>query len=1018
MIDLNFKMNKKLPLLLAFIFVCIQHHTAQQTHVFTDAEKKLKEAKDFFIKQQYALAYPLLQQIVQQQQDAGTTALPVYLQDDTRYYYTVSRLKLQVPMAETEAKQYIGEVSNAARKQLMSYHLGKYYFVSNYFRTAISYYEDAGLDNLGNDEIADAKFEMAYCYFNLKEFDKAKGYFNEIQQLPDNKYYIPANYYYGFICFYQKQYNEALRSFRLVESKEEYKGVVPYYIAEIYYFQGKKEDALKYGESVLSRGEMYYEKEMKQLLGQIYFEKKNFSKALPLLEYYVNNSDKVSREDLYELSYCYYQANKLSKAIEGLKQLSNQKDSLGQNSMYILADCYLKTNQKENARTAFQYCASNSSNKSQQEISLFNYAKLSYELGYQDIALNEMQRFISSYPSSQYIAEAKEIMVGLLANTNNYKDALALYQSFAKPTAAMQNVYPRILYGRAVEYMNDQQIFKADELFANITALPTTAITPYAQFWRGEIAYRSAKFDEAIRNYMLYLQSNAPALGEANMQTAKYNLGYSWLKKENYQQALTYFEPIAKVNTTAAALEQDAYVRTADCYFMQKAYAKAGAMYDNIINNALQQSDYALFQKALIAGIKNAAAKISVLSSLTKQYPTSALVPDANMEIATTLMADEKFSGALPYLKNILSADNSGGIKPAAWLKTGLCYYNLNKNSEALASYKELINQFPQSPEADEALVNIKNIYVEEGRPDEYVALMKQTGKTITVTEADSLTYTAAELKYNSNDCSAAITGFTNYLAQYPAGAFAIEASFYRSECYSKSKEWASALKGYDFVNSKGLNRFFEKATLAAARISYFEQKDYANAKRYFIALLSGTINQENRIEALRGLVRCHYQLKDYTEANNAASDLLAYKGASTDDRSVAYLVLGKAQQVNNDCAAAIASFKSCAAINKTSWGAQARYELAYCQYTLGNMAAAEKSAMAAIKETSSYDFWVTRSYLLLGDIFLQRKDYFNAKATYESVAQNASIAELKEEARQKLDKATEAEKNVSKIGG
>jgi predicted negative regulator of RcsB-dependent stress response len=81
-------------------------------------------------------------------------------------------------------------------------------------------------------------------------------------------------------------------------------------------------------------------------------------------------------------------------------------------------------------------------------------------------------------------------------------------------------------------------------------------------------------------------------------------------------------------------------------------------------------------------------------------------------------------------------------------------------------------------------------------------------------------------------------------------------------------------------------------------------------------------------------------------------------------------------------------------------------------------MAAAEKSAMAAIKETSSYDFWVTRSYLLLGDIFLQRKDYFNAKATYESVAQNASIAELKEEARQKLDKATEAEKNVSKIGG
>ena len=49
--------------------------------------------------------------------------------------------------------------------------------------------------------------------------------------------------------------------------------------------------------------------------------------------------------------------------------------------MYLLRDCYLRTNQKANARNAFQFCAYNSSNKKQQEISLFNYAKLSYELG-------------------------------------------------------------------------------------------------------------------------------------------------------------------------------------------------------------------------------------------------------------------------------------------------------------------------------------------------------------------------------------------------------------------------------------------------------------------------------------------------------------------------------------------------------------------------------------------------------------------------------------------------------------
>ena len=575
-------MKLKYPLLLLAVLFSLSTF-AQPTHVFTDAEKKFKEAKELFVKQQYALAYPLLQDVKEQYPDKQKSD-NVYLNDDVNYYYIVCRLKLQLPISEEEAKHYIAWVNNQPRLELMSYHLGKFYFIKNDFSSAIKYYEIAGLDNLSNEEIADAKFEKAYCYFNLKRFADAKPLFNEIHQLPENKYYIPANYYYGFISYYDRNYSEALKAFRLVELREEYKGVVPYYIAEIYYFQGKKDESLRYGESVLSRGGLYYEKEMKQLLGQIYFEKKNYAKALPLLEYYVKNTSKVSKEDLYEVSYSYYEAKQLTKAIEGFKQLSNEKDSLGQNSMYLLGDCYLRTNQKANARTAFQYCANNSSNKQQQEISLFNYAKLSYELGYQDVALNEMRRFLNDYPNSENNAEAREILVGLLANTNNFSDALALYESFDKPAVSMQKVYPRILYGRAVEYFNDQQIIKADELFTKILKLPPSSVTPYANFWKGEIAYRLPDYDAAIRYLSVYLQSGAVAQGEATPSTAKYDLGYSWMKKENYKQSLGYFEAVAKSNTTATSVEQDAYVRTADCYFMSKDFKQSLKMYESVIN--------------------------------------------------------------------------------------------------------------------------------------------------------------------------------------------------------------------------------------------------------------------------------------------------------------------------------------------------------------------------------------------------------------------------------------------------
>ena len=1009
----------KHKILLTLLVTFIGYNSfSQASYVNIDIEKKYKEAKELFVKEQFALAYPLLKELKQQYAD-NTISDHTYINDDVNYYYIVCQLKLKHQVAEKEARRYVDVVANEPRRQLMSYHLAKYYFLQDDFSNAINYYERTGLDNISNEEIADVKFEKAYCYFNLKNFDQAKPLFEEVTQLNDNKYFIPANYYYGFLCYKDKEYNKALSAFRLVETVEEYKGVVPYYIAEILYFEGKRDEALRYGESVLARGgNLVYQSEMNLLIGQLYFEKKNFVKALPLLEAYVNSSDKVDKEILYELSFCYYNANNLPKAIEGFKQLSNEKDSMGQNSMYLLGDCYLRNNQKENARNAFQYCAYNNSNATQQKVSRFIYAKLSYELGYQDVALNEMKKYLNDYPNSEYDTEAKEILVSLLANTNNFREALELYESFGKPTPSMRKVYPKILYGRAVEFINDQQLTKADELLNQVLADANVgSITPYANFWKGEIAYRNNKYDEAIRYLSLYVQNNAPTQGEANPTAAKYNLGYSLLKKENYSKALAFFEQITKiVSVTSPAIEQDAYLRSADCYFMLKEYAKANALYDNVINNALAQGDYALFQKAMIAGVKNSSERIKILNTLTRQYPTSYLVPDVNMEIANTYMEDEKFRDAIPYLDKILVDANAVNLYPKAYLKLGLCYYNIDKNKEALNNYQSLIRNYPQSTEADDALDNIKNIYIEEGRPNEYVELMRKNGKNISVTEADSLTYTAALLKYNSNDCVNAINRFTNYLNQFPTGSYALEANFFISECFLNNKDWSNALVGYSYVNNKGYSRYFEKATAEAAQINYFELKNYVEAKRFFQSLNTGATTQENKLAALRGLVRCNYLLKDYAQANEGAKELLTKKGISTDDKSIAYLVLGKSQQINNDCAAAIASFKSCATINKSAWGAEARYEIANCQFTQNNLTAAEKAALAAIKETGSYDLWVTKSYILLGDVFLQKKDYFNAKATYESVAKNAAIVELKNEAQQKLDKAIAEEKINSKI--
>jgi len=248
---------------------------------------------------------------------------------------------------------------------------------------------------------------------------------------------------------------------------------VPYYIANIYYQQGKKDEALSYAENALKKSSSsYYDAALKRMIGQAYFEKKQFSKALPYLEGYANKTEKLSREDIYQLSYSYYDAKQYPKAIDGFKKLTDDRDSLSQSAMYLLGDSYLKTNQKSNARNAFSYSAHNSSNQEQREVSLFNYGKLSYELGFQDVAINELRNFLEQYPSSTYSNEARELMVSIMTGTNNYREALNLLETLKNPSPAARQLYPKVLYGRAMELINDEDFNGANALLDKVLKDP------------------------------------------------------------------------------------------------------------------------------------------------------------------------------------------------------------------------------------------------------------------------------------------------------------------------------------------------------------------------------------------------------------------------------------------------------------------------------------------------------------------------------------------------------------------
>ncbi len=99
--------------------------------------------------------------------------------------------------------------------------------------------------------------------------------------------------------------------------------------------------------------------------------------------------------------------------------------------------------------------------------------------------------------------------------------------------------------------------------------------------------------------------------------------------------------------------------------------------------------------------------------------------------------------------------------------------------------------------------------------------------------QARKISWLTRKRKYNSITAifRRAEQKFEDYLSKFPDGKYALDANFYKSEMYANQKNWVKAVAGYEMVADKAPNKFAEKSILQAARINFFNLKDYAKVR-------------------------------------------------------------------------------------------------------------------------------------------------------------------------------------------
>ena len=991
--------------ILAACFFGIAHLGQAQTPVLPNTiDASLSDLQTFISNKAFVSSYQLAKELKRTTIYNNNTSV----KERVDFYLLVSGLQLNEKGIVEQASDFIKAAVDPAFRQIMTYYVGVYYFRNNQPVQSLTVLETAKLANLTNAQIGEVKYILGYLYFSLGQFEKAKQPLDAVRQTVGDLYYVDANYYYGFIAFKEKNYTVALQCFEIAKSAAVYGKLIPFYNAQIFYFTGSSDKALSTALAALQAGSQYYEKPLQQLVGRLLFAKNDFTGAMPYLEKYVASTKTPSHEDVYELSFCYFEQKKWNKAIEGFKRLTTGKDSLSQNSMYLLAKAYLEIGDKSNARNAFIFCAENNSNKIQKEVAIFSVAKLSFEEGLTNEALKGFQEFLKQYPRSNYTQEATDLLVNTLARTSNFKEGLQLYAGIKIPSALAQKAYPSLLYGRAVELINDQYTNAADSLLDLLLAAPNNQDQAVlANFWKSEMQFRKGQYSEGITYLQKYL--SAPVVNaEVNLSNAYYNLGFAQMQLQQYADAIISFEKATSAVKTAAPIFQDLVIKKADCFFMLKDFTKALTLYDQVIDRKYDADDYAYFQKSIILGASNKISeKLALLQKFVKQYPGSALIGDVYMEIANTYLASESFALAVSPLQQITSVVSLTAWHPAAYLKLGVAYFNIDKNDEALASFTSLLAKFPNTEESESSIEYIRNIFVENQKPQDFIAFMEANGKALTETEADSLTYQAALLRYEQKDFAGTKNGISAYIDKFPNGAHILEAHFMMASIYESEKNTVSAIKYLTYLASKAPNKYATDATLQLARAYYFELHDYAKATTYYKELADMATDEAIKKEAVRGLIRSATKQSNWTDALPAATQILEMSGAASDDKMMAHFVLAKSKQLAASLDTAVLYYKEVIASGKSEFSAEAKYQHAKILFDQNKLEDSEKVAFEQIKDFGSYEYWVTKSYLLLGDIYHKQLDFFNAEATFQSIITNATFEDLKKEAKEKLAQVT-----------
>jgi TolA-binding protein len=980
--------------------------SAQKSTIYNSNSKDFETAVSLYNAGQYASAKLVFDRV-------KLSAVAQEIQSDCLYYTAMCAIRERQPNAGNLLERFISEYPTSTKKNQACVEIGHFYFQQENYEKALSWYEKVDEMYLGTNESDKYSFQKGYSFFVSKNKKEATTYLNKVLKSPN--YGSQAKYYLGFMAYEGDDYKKATQYFDAVSTESKYKERMSYYQSDMNFKLGNFQKAIDLGGQAMSKSTPAEQSELNKIIGESYFNLKEYAKAIPYLELYKGKNGKWSNTDFYQLGFAYYQQKDFENAVSQFNKIIDGKDFVSQNGYYHLGQSYLNLNKKQEALNAFKNASEMDFDASLKEESSLNYAKLSYEIGnsYESVPAI-LTAFLEHYPQNSNQSEIQKLLIDSYISSKNYKEALAILEK--NGTQENKLAYQKVLFYSGLQSFTDGEYQEALQRFEKaISQQKEASITARATFWKGETQFVLDDFKNALVSFKQFI-GFAEAGTTPEFKNCNYNIAYVYFKMKEYDQAGNYFQKQIEKGTDKVRMN-DAYLRLADCRFVTSKYWPAMEAYAKVIEQKSVDADYAFYQRAISYGFvgKNE-KKIENLLSFLQLYPKSEYRDDALFELGNTYVAENKDEQAIKTYDQLIKEFEKGSFTSKAILRQGLVYYNADKDAPALVKFKQVVAEYPKSSEALEAVATARLIYVENGKVDEYASWVR-TLDFVAVTDADldNDTYESAEKQYQQSNTNQAITGFGAYLMAFPKGIHALQAHFYLAQSlYSSGSEEKSAAN-YEYVIGEPRNEFTEPSLMRLGQI-FLKAKEVEKAIVVLSRIETEADLLQNKTFAQANLMKLYYDKKDYANAVVYAEKVLDNPKTEADVRSDAQIVVARSAMETGDESKAKAGYEKLATA-QGELGAEALYFDAYFKNKEGKFEDSNAVIQQLAKNYSDYKYFGAKGLLLMAANFYALKDSYQATFILESVIKNfTDFPEIVAKAQTDLDaiKAEESKTNSS----